>query len=561
MRRWRYFFSKSLSPDSNPEEFCRALRAFTFNACFSDKAEEVILPTSKFLEQLAAENLDDERYPHGTTLFASLQNGSNLLDELRDARKSPPHYLDERTILADWSQLYDWSHRSEAESERVERLENMLPREVIRNHLKKEEFREVPLNLPKGNLDKAGEEAEGYKRALIDTFENKEPPPAAYLLRGCSTSEHGQRIEGYFNEHPDESEKLTQYVAWIHDVACGRTGGLITIPAWFPGANTGGRSGALILGLREETQLSPGDFSGLISTFRMGSTSVAMEDQRERGREEGEERGRKKSSLEFAHQVKHISFALSSKWLVEPNEKEKKAIGELDTPPDWSDTSWEVVPFPGLIESTGRLISLWCQLTNPEQLFDRKPDNIKGLVRGCWKLAKDSIKPRLLHGYDVKDKTGQVTALMREVDEMWRDLFTVSGPDTSYASSVRPDWENEHSREVWMQFTRLLIASLGNCVRHAHPQKEVSVDIEQDEEEFRLEIKNYQDDEESSISGSIQQARSRVGMLPLAGNRARGHDIINIIAEDLSEDVVFGSSRVEDNPYFQNITLPIRILK
>jgi len=535
VRRWRYFFSESLSPDSNPEEFRRALRAFTFNACFSDKAEEVILPTSKFLEQLAAENLDDEQYPHGTTLFASLKNGSNVLDELRNARESDPHYLDERTILADWSQLFDCAQDYEGERRRM--LERMLPHKVIRNHLKKEESGEVSLHLPEGNVDDAVEGAEGYSSALKNTFA-KRLPSAAYFLRERSNSKHGQRIEDYFDEYPDESEKLTQYIGWIHDVACGQTGGLITIPAWFPGASTGGRSGAIILGLREEAQLSLEDFSGLISTFRMGSTSVAMEDQKEKGRQVGIGEVIENFSHEINKLNQAISFSRTPKMgaVFQINELKRPQNDVLD---DWYEPAgvidteqehehvledWRICPTPHVLEGLSNVLAIWGGnrgWRSEVGLNSQMP--LMEVLDKLVEVAGKTVVAEQFLNKETPDNVSRAAGQEREFREKLNALPSVEIRPDSEAENIKWLGDRAEASPQQSEFVRLFVASLSNVFEHANLENPIEVTIESNESSLHIRILNTirDDDNTGTTSGVGTEDVLEMSCARLGGNLER----------------------------------------
>ena len=563
LRRWRYLFHKDLShvgpSDEEFEDFCRALQAFTFNACYSEIADGAILPTSSFLENLSGENFTDSQYPYGATLFASLQSDSRLLDELRTTREKKDYYLGGHPFLADWSDLFELAHRKERE--RADKLRKMLSKDDIKKFLKgeKDKLGEVPLSLPqedeksaskeyaraientfldfdKGNSLAKLTEERGYLRSLITLNaegDQEQIHTAGALLEKMSPGENEELLETFFEKHPEESVKLTQYVAWIHDVACGQTDAIFTVPAWFPGAKSGGRSGALILGLKENSQLTPEDVAGLTTAFRMGSTGVAREDQRVKGREAGIG----EVMEDFSHEISSLNQAISFSRM--PSLHEVFQINDMDRPQedeldDWYEPAgfietdhehtlkeWRVCPTPKVLKGLSNILAIWggsrgwragmglsSQMTLVEAL-----DTLTDVAR------RTTVAERFINSKGSPDKVSRAINHEREFEEEVSSLPSVDVQADSRARKIEWLGSTDDSVSPQSEFIRLFVASMSNVFKHAKSYIPVRIDLKGEQKGFKMSVINYIEDK-NNTKGETDIGTERV--IELSCNRLNG---------------------------------------
>jgi SAM-dependent methyltransferase len=269
----------------------------------------------------------------------------------------------------------------------------------------------------------------------------------------------------------------------------------------------------------------------------------------------------------FGHEVKHISYAISDRWLVKPNDELKQLV---DQSPEcgWSKEEWKIIPLPELLETAGKVIRLWCQTNNPRDIFNKPlPRTMAELVQQCWQLAKDSIKPRLSYKYDLSDPSEieKVKDLLAQVDQLWQDKFKIRVDD----KVPKPDWNDDDSSKQWMELARLFLTVFGNCVKYANTEKDITVNIYLEQNrKIIIGISNLETDtaSESKLPEQIKMARQRVQTAPLI-RQYSGTQIMNLYVIRLGGTLLKSRPKDKDkdkhlinSTYQVEFTIPIESL-
>jgi hypothetical protein len=262
----------------------------------------------------------------------------------------------------------------------------------------------------------------------------------------------------------------------------------------------------------------------------------------------------------FGHEVKHISYAISHRWLVTPNDNFKELI---DVFPEWGwNDKWKIIPLPDLLETAGKVIRLWCQTNNPGDTFNKPlPRTMKELVQKCWQLAKDSIKPRFSYKFDLSDPSEieKVKDLLAQVDQLWQNKFKIEDDE----KVPKPDWSDEYSSHQWMELARLFLTVFGNCVKYANTEKDIIVKIKYLEYDQKIKIaiiNDLEDDtSQSKLHAQIKMARQRVQTAPLI-RQYSGSQILKLYVIRLGGILLKHPKDLINSTYTVEIKIPIESL-
>jgi len=249
----------------------------------------------------------------------------------------------------------------------------------------------------------------------------------------------------------------------------------------------------------------------------------------------------------FSHELKHLSRAFSEYWYFDPGDEVRKAVSDLR--PDLEQSEWLIVPFPGILTSLRGLFQVWCGFATPAELFGPKnvPTSMKQLVRSCFTLMRESLKPLSCTKLSVEADVSfqRISKILEQVDTLWSSTGVglqihcednVPNPPASWA-------ENYEQNESWMFFTQLLLAIFSDVVSYGDPRKPINVRISEDEDasdHIRLDFTNgVADPEPGSLFDEIIRARKQ--LRPLAPNRAdiKTRQVVEGILKKLSDNPEF----------------------
>ena len=255
------------------------------------------------------------------------------------------------------------------------------------------------------------------------------------------------------------------------------------------------------------------------------------------------------------HETKALANAIAGGWLVPK--------GDVPSP---FPKNWKSTPLPELFDTTGRVLRLWAQSEQPKEVFrDRQePEDLSGIIDCCWKLVKDTLKVQACKNsvLSYKNDIHEAKVRMSQIEDLWANNFHVSVERKSFELKWNDDFSDNFSdmSMYYMSLSRFMVAVLTNCIRYAHPDKEIRI-IAKEKEGGGLQLSfiNHQDEENNGLDVWLNQARRGGYRAIPIGGYLRGYDLIKLYARELDGDVIFpGDSNKE--PYELKLDIPWRRL-
>jgi hypothetical protein len=194
----------------------------------------------------------------------------------------------------------------------------------------------------------------------------------------------------------------------------------------------------------------------------------------------------------LTHELKQLADALSAGWMIPPTDELVKLASSLEGL-SWGKTDWKVVPFPSLIVSVGRMITLWSGYYNPRGVFlsDSPPPTLNAWISSCWDLVKENLKVTACWNKSVQGSKNirEIEARFRYVEDRLKDGFAARivpalddkllpwGKGGSPSNMTK---EDAQICENWMHLTRWLISVMYNFLKHGEIKKhglQINVDL------------------------------------------------------------------------------------
>ncbi len=275
---------------------------------------------------------------------------------------------------------------------------------------------------------------------------------------------------------------------------------------------------------------------------------------------------------DLAHELKHVGIALTNKWLLTPEEAEQIRVRNPELL-----QGHKVAPRPAIIVATGRLIQLWSFSQSPEGLFDNhEPQSFDDLVSVAWGLTKDTFKPLVCKGEDVRlaEDLAQIDAYLLSIDALWNGqpnpTIWKPGVPTRAAGSFKvsttgdplpkPFWTMSDSKSLnWFHLMRFFVSCFMEAIRHASCEKDINVSLSGDDDLLTIIVSNdcRLESEHSSLASWFVRATDRVAT-ELAPATAKGSIVRTRIARALGGDFV--ESPEMTNPHAKTLTFNMSAL-
>jgi hypothetical protein len=234
---------------------------------------------------------------------------------------------------------------------------------------------------------------------------------------------------------------------------------------------------------------------------------------------DGEVTGLEQAIESFAHQIKGVANAMSTKWSVtlETWEDILRVFQDDPTASSYLKTA-RVLPAPQLIEAIRETLILWSQTRRIDDLYDPRPTCFRDVINRAWeftsriRFAQDNVSRNL--GESVADIT-----------KVWGQGSMLAKPDIEGDVDVSwGDWKKIglDSESRLCSFTRLLVAIFDNATEHGMISEPPTVNLTFSSKTklISLRVSNTVGD---IVSGNY--SRLRVGM--------KGNDVLVYLAKQL----------------------------
>lgn len=233
----------------------------------------------------------------------------------------------------------------------------------------------------------------------------------------------------------------------------------------------------------------------------------------------GEVTGLEQAIESFAHQIKGVANAMSTKWSVTLDTWEdiRRVFQDDPTASSYLQTA-RVLPAPQLIEAIRETLILWSQTRRIDDLYAPRPICFRDVINRAWeftsriRFAQDNVSRNL--GESVADIT-----------KVWGQGSMVARPDIT--GDVDVSWGNWKkigldSESRLCSFTRLLVAIFDNATEHGVISEPPAVNLtfSSKTKMVSLRVSNTVGDR---VTGNY--SRLRVGM--------KGNDVLVYLAKQL----------------------------
>jgi len=270
------------------------------------------------------------------------------------------------------------------------------------------------------------------------------------------------------------------------------------------------------------------------------------------------------------HELNQLAEALTVLWMDQPSDFLREEALK-DPSLQWRETNWSVVPFPNLIESVGRMITLWSGHYSPEGIF---PANlpiftINDWVSACWFIAKENVKVVASWGIWCRN-SNEILARSKLVDkrlEAVLDSTITSGSVLDSRdfplSGARPEngaLEDSGKLANWMELTRWFVSVISNYMRHGEIEKlgfrvRVETQVKENVESFCILAENSKRRRENVPSWWPKKGSGGSVSKPLLG--LKGQDIQALLAGKLKAEQ---EERETEDSYLKGIKVKLTSL-
>lgn len=190
---------------------------------------------------------------------------------------------------------------------------------------------------------------------------------------------------------------------------------------------------------------------------------------------------------DISHEVKHVAQSLEAGWMTHPDSLLLSAIGQFYNRKglELSPNKTLICPFPHLIKAAGRLIQFWTGTRDPIALFDTKPQDIRAVFTGLWRVVTDAALALASSRYGLT-KNADVEEILRYervINETWNmESFISLTSDRSIplpGQYRNPTAEKINSRDdrMWLIVFEILLSKFTDVLKHADPKKPIKVVI------------------------------------------------------------------------------------
>jgi len=247
------------------------------------------------------------------------------------------------------------------------------------------------------------------------------------------------------------------------------------------------------------------------------------------GQATGQIRGLEDAIESFAHQIKGVANAMSTKWSVNLEtwgaiqkyfEDDPSAVAHLKNA--------RVLPAPELIEAIRETLILWSQTRRIDDLYNPRPACFEEVINRAWDFTS---RIRFALG-NISRNLGES---VQDIGQVWQQSWMMDRPTTTgKADTLWRDWSkiDLESEGRLCSVTRLLVAIFDNATEHGLPGQSPNVAVKFIDEKKILSLIV------SNIAGDVAaptSSRLRIGM--------KGNDVLQFLAAQLEAQLTLPPTR------------------